>query len=48
MGCSVTSLERSRNEEDPQKAAMDARQELYRALATQICNPENLLREVDA
>jgi len=29
------------------KADMDARQELYRALAEQIWNPGNLLREVD-
>jgi hypothetical protein len=26
---------------------LDARQDLYRALAEQIWNPENLLREVD-
>ena len=30
------------------KADLDARQELYRKLAEQIWNPENLLREVDA
>jgi len=29
------------------KADLDARQDLYRALAEQIWNPENLLREVD-
>jgi hypothetical protein len=28
------------------KADLDARQDLYRALAEQIWNPENLLREV--
>jgi len=30
------------------KADIDARQELYRALAAQIWNPDNLVREVDA
>jgi hypothetical protein len=30
------------------KAEMDARQNLYQALAEQIWNPENLLREADA
>ena len=30
------------------KANLDARQDLYRALAEQIWNPENLLREVDS
>ena len=31
-----------------EKADLDARQELYRKIAEQIWNPENLLREVDA